>query len=98
MRKPEVWAKWRRLVAEQERDGQTAAAFCDARRISRTHFSAWKRRLREAGPAPFVEVRVAEPAAGRAIEIRVGRRRVLVEPGFDAAHLRAVLAALEERA
>ena len=35
----------------------------------------------------------------RAIEIRLGAgRSVLVEPGFDAHHLRAVLAALEMRA
>jgi len=34
----------------------------------------------------------------RAIEIRLaGEVRVVVEPGFDADHLRAVLAALEAR-
>ena len=36
---------------------------------------------------------------GRAIEIRLaGRRSVVVEPGFDPAHLAAVLAVLEARA
>ena len=37
-------------------------------------------------------------ASGRAIEIRLGGgRSILVEPGFDAAHLGAVLAVLEAR-
>jgi hypothetical protein len=39
-----------------------------------------------------------ESAPGRAIEIRLaGGRSVMVEPGLDAAHLRAVVAALEAR-
>jgi len=43
-----------------------------------------------------VAVQVAEPVRGRAIEIRIGSgRSVMVEPGFDAAHLRAVLAVVE---
>ena len=38
-------------------------------------------------------------AHSRAIEIRLGSgRSVFVEPGFEAAHLRAVLAVLETRA
>jgi hypothetical protein len=97
MRKPETWAKWRRLVAEQERGQQTVSAFCGKRGISRTHFFAWKRRLTEAAPEAFVAVRINESVPVRAIEIRVGGRSVMVEPGFDGGHLRAVLAALETR-
>ncbi len=94
MRKPEVWAKWRRLVAEQEQSGQTISDFCEQRGISRTHYFAWKRKVAEASAAPFVAVRVVEDAATRGIEVRAGRYRVWVEPGFDGAHLRAVLEAL----
>ncbi len=70
-------------------------------------FFAWKKRLSQAATEPFVAVQVAravepEPAsapAGPAIEIRVsGRLSVLVGPGFDADHLRAVLSVLETRA
>lgn len=38
------------------------------------------------------------PEKNRALEVRLARgRSVMVEAGFDAAHLRAVLAGLEER-
>lgn len=51
----------------------------------------------------FVEVVLPGEAApqvavqeGAAIELLVGKRRVLVRPGFDAQSLRQVLAVLEE--
>ena len=99
--------KWRGLIAEQGQSGQSVAAFCRERGLGPTHFFAWKKRLSQAGTGHFVEVQVlpaAEPAQptmshSQAIEIRLGAgRSVLVEPGFDAHHLRAVLAALEMRA
>jgi hypothetical protein len=63
--------------------------------------------LRQAATGQFVEVQVVEaggpsqpPAVhSRAIEIRLGGgRSLIVEPGFEADHLRALLAALEARA
>jgi transposase-like protein len=99
-RSNEVWAKWRALVGEQSRSGQTAAAFCQEHGISVTYFFEWRRKLSEAEAraGQFVEVRVT-PAQSRALEVRLtGGRSVMVEPGFDGAHLRAVLAVLEERA
>jgi hypothetical protein len=100
-RRREAWAKWRRLVAEQKRSRQSVAAFCRERGLCAPHFFAWKKRLSQVRPEPFVAVQVVEPApaaASQAIEIRAGGgRSVLVEPGFDASHLRAVLAALEGR-
>ncbi len=60
--------------------------------------------LSQAAAGPFLEVQVVrEPAQAavansRAIEIHLAEgRRILVEPGFDAKHLRAVVAALETR-
>ena len=61
-------------------------------------------RLPEAQDPRFVEVKVrpiiAPPAAaGAAIEIRLPKDRyLLVAPGFDADHLRALLAVLEAEA
>jgi hypothetical protein len=105
-RSDEMSAKWRALISEQSRCGQTVAAFCRERGIREWQFFAWKKRLKQAGAKQFVEVQVVGrpsvptcSASGPAIEIRLeGGRRVFVEPGFDAAHLRAVLAALERRA
>jgi hypothetical protein len=100
----DLWAKWRGLVSEQSQSGQTVAAFCRERGLRDSLFYDWKRRLREGEAAKFVEVRVKEPVErphltsgpGRAIEIRLSNgRSLLVEPGFDTLHLRALLAALE---
>jgi hypothetical protein len=65
---------------------------------------SWKKRLREAEAAQFVEVAVQPPSEagqrtglhGAAIEVRLRRGcSILVEPGFDGRHLRALLAVLE---
>lgn len=78
------------------------AAFCRERGLCAPHFFAWKKRLSQAASQQFVPVQVveaSEPVFSPALEIRLsGGRSVIVEPGFDAAHLRAVLAALEARA
>jgi len=107
-RKTAIWAKWRGLVAEQTQSGQGVAAFCRERGLRSGQFFAWKKRLREAEEAQFVAVEVraaeavAQPAPGMhigAIEVRLGRgRSLVVGPGFDAGHLRALLSALEAEA
>jgi hypothetical protein len=98
----EEWAKWRRLVSEQIVSGQTVAAFCRDRGLRDWQFYDWKKRVRGPEAAKFVTVEVAAVAeqastvAGRAIEVRLRRgRSLLIEPGFDAGHLRAVLSVLE---
>ncbi len=107
-RKEEAWAKWRGLVREQSQSGQSIAAFCRERVLKSGQFFAWKKRLREAEAAQFVSVEMA-PVAGRnwaaperhagAIEVRLrGGRSLVVEPGFDAHHLRTLLSVLEAEA
>ena len=108
-RKREAWAKWQELVAEQAGSGLSVAAFCRERRLTESQLFTWKRRLREAAVPSFVELQVVGAVApacfsqpsvmpGRAIEIRLeGGRRVFVEPGFEAEHLRAVVEALDAR-
>jgi hypothetical protein len=104
MRQPgaEAWAKWRGLISEQTQIGQSAAEFCRERGLPVWLFYAWKRRLCEAEAAKFVEVEVKpaegqSPAPGdKAIEIRLRRgRSLIVAPGFELSHLRALLAVLE---
>jgi transposase-like protein len=100
----EVWLKWRGLVSEQLSSRQTVAAFCRERGIRDSQFYDWKKRVRESEASKFVEVKVKEssehprPAPERypAIAIRLNNgRSLLVEPRFDASHLRALLAVLE---
>jgi len=107
-RKAEAWTKWRALVGEQIQNGQSVAAFCSERGLRSGQFFAWKKRLGEAEAAKFVAVEVAPvadtqrpalAAHGGAIEVRLGRgRSLMVEPGFDAHHLLALLSVLEAEA
>ena len=99
--------KWRGLVSEQSQSVQTVAAFCRDRGIRDSQFYDWKKRVREGEVAKFVEVKVKVPSEQRtpaperypAIEIRLNKgRSILVEPGFDAGHLRALLTVLETEA
>jgi hypothetical protein len=62
--------KWRRLVSEQAASGQTVSVFCRECGLGRQSFFAWRKRLGQAEPKKFVEMKVAtvtaEPARGHA--------------------------------
>ena len=101
---PEVRSRWVRLIAEQGESGGTVGAFCRERGLAASQFYTWRKRLGGSVAERFLEVQVAKAAAWPApphqgaIAIRLaGGCRVLVEPGFDADHLRAIVAALETR-
>ena|SRR5215469_6999133 len=102
-RSEQAFAKWRNLVSEQGRRGQSVAAFCRERGLANSHFFYWKKRLREAATPQFVAVQIANAnqAPARAplstsIEVRLSHgRSLVVTPNFDADHLRALLAVLE---
>ena len=95
-----AWTKWRRLVSEQARSGQTVAVFCRERALCRPYFFVWKKRLRESATTRFLEVRVQKPASSAAgdarVEVRLQNgRSLMVGRGFDAEHVRALLALVE---
>jgi hypothetical protein len=99
-RSKKAWTKWRRLVSEQSRSGLTVQAFCRERSLCRPYFFVWKKRLGEDTPAKFLEVRAAEhgPSASddSSVEIRLRNgRSLVVRPGFDVEHVRALLAVVE---
>ena len=100
-RSKRAWTKWRGLISEQARSGQTVAAFCRERNLCAPHFYWRKKRLRESKAAKFVEVQVVEPSAevptsDSRIELRLQNgRSLLIGRGFDAEHVRALLAVVE---
>src|SRR6266481_2497339 len=57
--------KWRRLISEQARSGQTVTAFCRERSLCRPYFFAWKKRLREDTAVKFLEVQLTEAGQRR---------------------------------
>jgi transposase-like protein len=89
--------KWRRLISEQARSGQTVTAFCRERGLCSPYFFAWKKRLREDTAVKFLEVQLTEAAPKDSrVEIRLQNgRSLLVGRGFDAEHVRALLAVVE---
>ena len=99
-RSQKAWTKWRKLVSEHERSGQTATVFCRERGLCRPYFFAWKKRLREDTQMKFLEVQLQEPGSSpirdSRVEIRLQNgRSLLVGPGCDADYLRALLAIVE---
>ncbi len=100
--KPEVRSRWSGLIAEQSGSGETVEAFCRERGLTTSQFYTWRKRLRASATERFLEVQVAKPpvrpmpAKRGGVEIRLAEGHcVLVEPGFDPDHLRAVVKALE---
>lgn len=96
--------KWQELIREQGQSGQSAVRYCRERGLREWQFRVWKKRLREAETAQFVAVKVRPteselPKQNKGIEIRISRgRSLVVNPGFDAQHLQALLAVLEGEA
>jgi hypothetical protein len=101
--KEEDLLRWRGLVSEQVASGTSVAGFCRDRGLRDWQFYEWKKRLRCSAAAPFIVVEVASTEAvsaqpGQMSGIEIRHRRgwsLMVEPGFDASHLRRLLAVLE---
>jgi hypothetical protein len=93
--------QWRRWISPWRASGLTVRAFCARHGLSTASFYNWRRVLeRRAAEEPaFVPVQVvadATPAQASALEVvLVDGRIVRVAPGFDAATLRRLLAALQ---
>jgi transposase-like protein len=99
-RSKKAWTKWRRLVSEQALSGQSVKAFCRNHGLCRPYFFVWKKRLQGSAAAQFLEVQVTGPGpstpSDSSVEIRLRNgRSLLVRPGFDAAHVRALLVVVE---
>jgi hypothetical protein len=104
--KEEDVLRWRGLVSEQAVSGKSVAAFCRERRLRDWQLYEWKKRLRQSEATSFVAVKVAVPAASvppapvlvQMVGIELRHRRgwsLIVDPGFDASHLRRLLSVLE---
>jgi hypothetical protein len=86
------------LAAWRSRGSQTTQDFCRSRGLTRESLRRWALRSQDAAVAGRDFVQVALPRAGaarhRGLIVRVCGAEVPVEPGFDGALLRAVVAAL----
>jgi len=106
-RDPRKEQHWRDLITRWQRSGLSVRAFCHRQRLAVPSFYAWRRTLRQrdgrAQPAPapvtFLPVQVRNDATDppAPLELVLAHGRCLrIPPGFDPAHLRALLLALED--
>ena len=99
-RTKKAWTKWRELISEQARSGQTVTAFCRERGLCRPYFFVWKKRLGEDTTTKFLEVQLRDAASSplrdTRVEIRLRNgRSLVVGRGFDIEQVRALLALVE---
>lgn len=85
------------MVAAWRASGLSVTAFARRHGVSRSRLVWWRDRVKAVAPRflPVRVVTVATPAVAP-LEVIAGSRRIVVPAGFDAAHLRAVLQALED--
>jgi hypothetical protein len=99
--------RWHELIAAQQVSGRSIAAYCREHSLRLWQFYEWKKRLqqKQSHPSAFVavsmkveDVEVPQPSAeclSSAIELRHRSGwGMMVEPGFDADHLRRLLSIL----
>jgi hypothetical protein len=94
---------WRKRLSRWKACGLKACEFCEREGVTPTALAHWRKeiatrdaRAANAGAPVFVPVHITPPAAAVPIEVGLaGGRVVRVPPGFDPAHLRAVVAAVE---
>jgi hypothetical protein len=95
---------WREHLRRQQASGQGVREFCQDAGVSVPSFYWWRRevRVRDARRGgsrrpQFVPMRITpRPTAGGSVEVSLASGHLIrVSPGFDADHLRAVVAALE---
>jgi hypothetical protein len=91
--------EWANRVRQWRASGLTAGEFATREGINANTLKWWSSRLRGAGEAKFIDVTaLVTPPQVPALEVVVrGSVSLRVQPGFDAALLRAVVSALESR-
>jgi hypothetical protein len=92
---------WRQRLARWKVSGLKVSAFCEREEVTPTAFAHWRREIaardarRPVAAKPlFVPIHVAPTPVHLEVALPTGRV-VRVPPGFEPAHLRAVVAALE---
>ena len=91
-------------MARWKLSGLKVGVFCEREGVTATAFAHWRKEIRnrdarraEAAEPLFVPVRVAPAPVPLEVGL-TGGRVIRVPPAFDPAHLRAVVAALEDMA
>lgn len=91
-------SKWRALIAEQERSGQSVREFAAARGVAAGTLYWWRSRLRDPSEdlvrVAVVEGAVADSSWCGSFELQLGDVTLRIPAGFDDGDLRRLLQAL----
>ena len=89
-------SKWRALIAEQERSGQSIREFAESHGLAASTLYWWRAELKRRN-VDLVPVEIVEPSTvtTSAFELSIGDATLRIPPGFDAAELRRLIAALQ---
>lgn len=97
MRKRYTAEQRERLLAEVRKTGETVRVVAERLGVTASAAYMWIKEAKSEPSAPMFARVVRSPApGGRSLTLEVGRARVRVEPGFDAALLREVVLALSD--
>lgn len=97
MRKRYTAEQRERLLAEVRKTGETVRVVAERLGVTASAAYMWIKEAKSESSAPvFARVVRSAAPAGQSLTLEVGRARVRVEPGFDAALLREVVSALSD--
>jgi hypothetical protein len=95
---PTAHDRWTAILHDFDSSGLSAARFCARRRLSRSTFHRWRKRLGHRPAPTFIEalppVGASGPCSTLTVELRCGRR-VSVPDGFDDLTLARAILLLE---
>jgi hypothetical protein len=95
---PTTRDRWTAILRDFDSSGLTAARFCARRRLSRSTFHRWRKRLGRQATPTFIEAlpptSVSDAASTLTVELRCVRR-VSVSDGFDDLTLARAILLLE---
>jgi hypothetical protein len=95
---PTAHDRWTAILHDFDSSGLSAARFCARRRLSRSTFHRWRKRLGRRATPTFIEalppVGASGPCSTLTVELRCGRR-VSVPDGFDDLTLARAILLLE---
>jgi hypothetical protein len=96
---PEKTNYWRQHVEAAKSGGLTRKAYCEANQIKQSSFDYWCHKLSDSKrnangkEAGWIPVQVREESSS-GIDLRIGRMRIEIKPGFDQALLNELLRAI----
>ena len=93
--------EWAERVAAFQASGQSAPDWCAQHQVNLRQLHYWKRKFAAnataSSPPQWVSLSITPPAPEPSLSVRIGAAVIAVPPGFNAALLRDIVAALEGR-